>query len=314
MRFGHVNALTSISVAVQPGITGLIGANGAGKTTLMATMLGIARPSSGSIRTLGLDPTAQRTKVSQLVGFVPERNVMPDDTRAVDYVTHLARVRGLPKRAAKQAASDALFLVGIGEERVRPLGTMSTGQRQRIKVAQAIAASPRLILLDEPTAGLDPTQRSSMLHMITSIHAQADISFLLSSHLLDEVEQICQQIIVLNSGELIAAGSMQDVFRLTSNEYRIEFAEQVDTAQLHAIGRRIAAAVPGASFRDLPGALDPTLVIRPDPATPPRTVANACRDAIAIEQRRIRFLGPNRRNLLDVFEESTGTQPAAVSR
>ena len=163
MEFPGTRALDQLDLAVPSGVTGLVGANGAGKTTLISLILGLLRPTSGTIRVLGLDPTSQGPELRARIGYGPERNVLPDDLRAYDFVRHLAEVKGLPRDEARSRASDSLYLVGLGEERFRALGTMSTGQRQRVKLAQAIAADPRLILLDEPTDGLDPVQRDSKI-------------------------------------------------------------------------------------------------------------------------------------------------------
>ena len=190
MQFGSQRALDSLDLEVPKGVTGLVGANGAGKTTLMSIALGLRPATSGTIAVLGLDPTKDAARLRSVVGYGPERNVLPEDMPASDFVKHLAEVRGMPKSEARSRASDALWLVGLGEERFRALGTMSTGQRQRVKLAQAIAADPSLVLLDEPTDGLDPVQRDEMLALIRQISADYGIDVLLSSHLLEEVERI----------------------------------------------------------------------------------------------------------------------------
>jgi ABC-2 type transport system ATP-binding protein len=129
MRFGAQLALDDLDLDIPAGVTGLVGANGAGKTTLMSIVLGLRPPTSGTVEALGLDPIRHGSELRAHVGYAPERNVLPDDTRAVDFVRHLAEVRGLPRNEARNRASDALWLVGLGEERFRALGTMSTGQR-----------------------------------------------------------------------------------------------------------------------------------------------------------------------------------------
>ncbi len=211
MQFPSTRALDGLDLAIPSGVTGLVGANGAGKTTLISLMLGLLRPSQGSIRVLGLDPGADGPELRARIGYGPERNVLPDDMRAYDFVRHLAEVKGLPRDEARTRASDSLYLVGLGEERFRALGTMSTGQRQRAKLAQAIAADPRLIVLDEPTDGLDPVQRDDMLRLIVQIQRDFGIDVILSSHVLEEVEQICDHVVALDHGMLVAQGSMADL-------------------------------------------------------------------------------------------------------
>ncbi|MEC7403339.1 MAG: ABC transporter ATP-binding protein, partial [Actinomycetota bacterium] len=208
MQFGSQRALDSLDLEVPKGVTGLVGANGAGKTTLMSIALGLRPATSGTITVLGLDPAKDAARLRSVVGYGPERNVLPEDMPASDFVKHLAEVRGMPKSEARGRASDALWLVGLGEERFRALGTMSTGQRQRVKLAQAIAADPSLVLLDEPTDGLDPVQRDEMLALIRQISADYGIDVLLSSHLLEEVERICDNIVALDAGRLVAQGPL----------------------------------------------------------------------------------------------------------
>lgn len=211
MQFPSTRALDGLDLAIPSGVTGLVGANGAGKTTLISLMLGLLRPTEGSIRVLGLDPGPDGPELRARIGYGPERNVLPDDMRAYDFVRHLAEVKGLPRDEARTRASDSLYLVGLGEERFRALGTMSTGQRQRAKLAQAIAADPRLIVLDEPTDGLDPVQRDDMLRLIVQIQRDFGIDVILSSHVLEEVEQICDHVVALDHGVLVAQGSMDEL-------------------------------------------------------------------------------------------------------
>ncbi|MFT6393243.1 MAG: ABC-2 type transport system ATP-binding protein, partial [Ilumatobacter sp.] len=182
MQFASTRALESLDLRVPSGVTGLVGANGAGKTTLISITLGLLKPTSGSIKVLGLDPSSNGPELRARIGYGPERNVLPDDMRAYDFVRHFAQIKGLPRDEARSRASDSLYLVGLGEERFRALGTMSTGQRQRVKLAQAIAADPSFIVLDEPTDGLDPVQRDEMLSIIVDVNRKFGIDVMLSSH------------------------------------------------------------------------------------------------------------------------------------
>src|SRR6478736_573501 len=210
-RWGQTMALAGATLEVGPGITGLIGANGAGKTTLLGMLLGLHKPDEGRVEVLGLDPVTAGPEVRARVGYSPEHHLLPPDVRAYDLVRHVAEIHGLPHQEANGRASDALFQVGLGEERFRPIGTMSTGQRQRVKLAQAIAHDPVLILLDEPTDGLDPVQRDSMLSLIRRIGTDFGINVLLSSHLLDEVERVCDSAVILHDGMVAASGSLADL-------------------------------------------------------------------------------------------------------
>jgi ABC-2 type transport system ATP-binding protein len=207
-RFGATIALGGVSFDVPPGITGLLGANGAGKTTVLSLLLGLRRPDAGRLSVLGLDPAHDGPGVRTLVGYSPEHRLLPEDVKANDLVSHLAVIHGLPRRHATARASDALWLVGLGEERFRAVGSLSTGQKQRVKLAAALAHDPRLLLLDEPTDGLDPMQRDEMLTLIRRIGSEFGISVLLSSHVLDEVERICDGAVILGEGRVLAAGPL----------------------------------------------------------------------------------------------------------
>jgi ABC-2 type transport system ATP-binding protein len=210
-RWGSTTALDSVTVTIGSGITGLLGANGAGKTTFIGLVLGLHQPTEGTLSVLGLDPCRAGPDVRSRLGYSPEHHLLPPDVQAYDFVRHVAELHGLPHRDAMARASDALWQVGLGEERFRPLGTMSTGQRQRVKLAQAIAHDPNLVLLDEPTDGLDPVQRDEMLGLIRRIGTEFGIDIVLSSHLLEEIEQVCDHAVLLDGGRLAASGALSEL-------------------------------------------------------------------------------------------------------
>ena len=210
-RYGNTVALDGVDLALQAGITGLLGANGAGKTTLLGLILGLHAPDDGELTVLGHDPRRAGPEVRARVGYAPEHHTLPPDVPAAAFVRHIAELHGLPREEATTRASDALWLVGLGEERFRALGTMSTGQRQRVKLAQAIAHDPGLILLDEPTDGLDPVQRDEMLALIRRIATEFGIDVVVSSHLLDEVELICDGAVIIGDGRVLADGTIENL-------------------------------------------------------------------------------------------------------
>ncbi len=292
MRFGAQRALDSLDVDIGGGVTGLVGANGAGKTTLMSIVLGLRRATEGTVQVLGLDPLRQGAELRAQVGFAPERNLLPEDMKAADFVRHLAEVRGLPRTEARSRASDSLWLVGLGEERFRALGTMSTGQRQRVKLAQAIAAAPRLILLDEPTDGLDPVQRDEMLNLIRRVNDEFAIDVLLSSHLLEEVERVCDHVIALDAGRLVAQGSLDE---LVGREDGIEL-ELVETTDRPDAISSVAAALEAGGF-GVEREGDTLVVIGPNADE----LLDRTRDAVADNGARLRRLSPRRRTLEDLF-------------
>jgi ABC-2 type transport system ATP-binding protein len=208
-KYGAVLALSDVSFDLQKGVTGLLGANGAGKTTLISLLLGVLKPDGGSLQVLGMDPMKAGWRLRQRIGYAPEDDRFPPDVKANELVRHFAEMRGIPHRSAVVRASEVLFEVGLGEERFRPIGTMSTGQRQRVKIAQALVHDPELVLLDEPTNGLDPIQRDDMLALVRRIGTDLGFTVVISSHLLGEVEQVSDNIVMLEGGKVARSGSVQ---------------------------------------------------------------------------------------------------------
>jgi ABC-2 type transport system ATP-binding protein len=212
-RYGKTTALAGLDAEIGPGITGLLGSNGAGKTTFISLVLGLRSRDSGQLTVLGSDPATAGIDVRARMGYAPEHHDLPAELSATDFVRHLAEMHLLPRRAAVQRANDALWLVGLGEERFRPVGLMSTGQRQRVKLASAIAHDPELVLLDEPTDGLDPMQRTEMLTLIRRIGTEFGVHIVLSSHHLEEAERICDAVVIVEGGEVVRAGELADLRR-----------------------------------------------------------------------------------------------------
>jgi len=203
-----VTALDGLTVAFAPGITGLIGANGAGKSTLIKILLGLVPPTSGRANVLGRDTTLSAERIRTLTGYMPEHDCLPPDVTGTEFVTHLGRMSGLPATAARERAAESLRHVGLYEERYRQIGTYSTGMKQRVKLAQALVGDPRLLLLDEPTTGLDPGGRGAMLDLIARIGGEFGISIVVSSHLLGEIERICDHVVALERGALLRADTL----------------------------------------------------------------------------------------------------------
>jgi ABC-2 type transport system ATP-binding protein len=206
---GRVTALDALTIQVTPGITGLVGANGAGKSTLIKILLGLLPPTKGRARVFGLDCQLDAGRIRALVGYMPEHDCLPPDVTATEFVTHMARMSGLPAVAAKERAAESLRHVGLHEERYRQVGTYSTGMKQRVKLAQALAGDPRLLLLDEPTNGLDPAGRGAMLELIARIGAEFGISVVVASHLLGEIEQICDHLVAVEAGRLLRSDTIR---------------------------------------------------------------------------------------------------------
>ncbi len=203
--FGSFVALDNINLTVPRASVGLLGANGAGKTTLIRTLLGLLAPESGTATVVGFDTQREGTRLREYVGYMPEAEGLPSSTTAADFVGHMAEMSGLPPRAARQRAADVLYQVGLAEERYRLIKGFSTGMRQRVKLAQAIVHDPKLVFLDEPTAGLDPRGREEMLQLIERIYRQLGIAVVVSTHILEDVERVCDYVVIIDQGRLVSA-------------------------------------------------------------------------------------------------------------
>ena len=210
-----VTALDGLTTVFSPGITGLIGANGAGKSTLLKILLGLVSPTSGRASVLGRDTSVGAERIRTLTGYMPEHDCLPPDVTGTEFVAHMGRMSGLPATAARERAAESLRHVGLHEERYRLIGTYSTGMKQRVKLAQTLVGDPRLLLLDEPTTGLDPGGRAAMLDLIARIGGEFGISIVVSSHLLGEVERICDHLVALERGGLLRADTMTSFTRVS---------------------------------------------------------------------------------------------------
>ncbi|HET7686208.1 MAG TPA: ABC transporter ATP-binding protein [Candidatus Limnocylindria bacterium] len=208
-RFGSaVTALDGLTLAVEPGIIGLVGANGAGKSTLIKILLGLLEPTEGSATVLDLDVRRDGSRIRSLVGYMPEHDCLPPDLSATEFVTHMARMSGLPRAAARERTADVLRHVGLYEERYRPISGYSTGMKQRVKLAQALVHDPRLLLLDEPTNGLDPAGRDEMLELVRRTGHEFGIATVVASHLLGEIERVCTFLLAVDAGRLLRAAPL----------------------------------------------------------------------------------------------------------
>ena len=211
VSYGPVPALSGVSGAFPAGPTGLLGPNGAGKTTLLKTLLGFLRPERGAMAAFGLDPGTSPLDVRRRIGYMPEGDCHLPGMSAAAYVAFAGELSGLPRDEAISRSHEVLYYVGLGEARYRDVDTYSTGMKQRVKLAQALVHDPDLLLLDEPTNGLDPQGREEMLALIADVAARRQMSLVLCSHLLRDVERTCERVIVLNQGQVAAAGAMAEL-------------------------------------------------------------------------------------------------------
>jgi len=238
-HFGSVVALDGLTFDVQPAIIGLVGANGAGKTTLIRVLLGLLPPTAGSAFVFGFDVARHAARIRQFVGYSPEHDCLPPDMSATEFVAHMARISGLPPDAARERTAEVLRHVGLYEERYRPIGGYSTGMKQRVKLAQALVHDPRLLLLDEPTNGLDPSGRDEMLDLIRRTGTEFGIAIILASHLLGEIERVCDHLLAIDAGRLLRSAPLATFTRRTG-VLSVEVEEGSD---------RLAAALATAGLR-----------------------------------------------------------------
>src|SRR5512135_1531772 len=232
-RYGAHHALRGLTLSVPTGTVGLLGPNGAGKSTLMKVLLGLL-PFDGAATVLGLDVRAQPTQIRARVGYMPERDAHLLGMTAVELCSYAAELSGLPAADAMQRAHMVLEFVGLGDKRYQRIDGYSTGQKQRVKLAAALVHDPKLLLLDEPTNGLDPAGRDEMLALIKSLPARTGCSIVLSSHLLHDVEKVCERAILLHEGKIVYSGTIEalrkegqkDVYelRLKEGEERMQKA------------------------------------------------------------------------------------------
>jgi ABC-2 type transport system ATP-binding protein len=285
---GRVTALAQLTVDVPPGVVGLVGANGAGKSTLIKILLGLSPATAGTAKVLDLDVAREGPRIREIVGYMPEHDCLPPDVSATELVVHLARMSGLPMTAARERAADTLRHVGLYEERYRPIGGYSTGMKQRVKLAQALVHDPQLVLLDEPTNGLDPSGRDDMLALIRRIGTLFGISVLVTSHLMGELERVCDHVVVIDGGKLLRSASTADVTAVKQ-----QLSVEVTDRQADVVARLISAGVGARAVGQL---LEVELV---DEGT-----YDAVRDAVAELGVGLVRLQRSRQHMLDIFRTS----------
>ena len=277
-------ALDGVDFDVGEGVTGLLGPNGAGKSTAIKLFLGLIEPTSGSAEVMGERPYESVESRARL-GYMPEHDCLPPSITATELLAHMAQVSGLPPAHARTRAADTLRHVGLDEERYRSIGEYSTGMKQRVKLAQALVHDPVIVLLDEPTAGLDPAGREEMLALIRRIGGDFGISIMLSSHLMGDVESTCNRIVVLEGGRVVEDGTVSQLTQETENLY-IEVDDRRDDLLALLRGRGLEAGLDGISIviDDVTGDSYDTV-----------------RDAVVESGARLRRMAPQRHRLTEIF-------------
>src|SRR5919202_212072 len=236
VSFGRRQILKNLRGDLRGKAIGLLGPNGAGKTTLIHTLLGFHQPSSCTAQIFGLDISEQARQIRALIGYMPERDSFIAKMSAVHFVRLMGELSGLPPEAALERAHEALFYVGLGEARYRRLETYSLGMKQLAKLAQAIVHGPKLIILDEPTNGLDPPTRQRMIRLIREIRDGGQANILLSSHLLRDVEECCEEILILKEGRIATYCNLEEERRANRKFLEME-VRGGDGAFAEAIGK-----------------------------------------------------------------------------
>ena len=229
VKYGNFTAVNGLSCDVPEGCTGLLGPNGAGKTTLLKTFLGFVKPASGSAQVVGCDILTQGRQIRQRVGLMPEQDCHIPGMSAVQFVAYAGELAGMPSAQALRRSHEVLEYCHLGEARYRNVETFSTGMKQRIKLAQALIHGPKLLLLDEPTNGLDPAGREDMLELVRSVSHGKGINVIVSSHLLPDIERVCDQVIVVMGGQLRAQGRIDDLKRIAGHPIDVELKEPSDS-------------------------------------------------------------------------------------
>ncbi len=301
--YGSVLALDSLTLEIGGGTTGLVGANGAGKSTLLKILLGLIPPTGGRAEVLGHDIATEGEAIRAAVGYLPEHDCLPPDVSASDFVVHLAMMSGLPRVAARERAAEVLRHVGLAEERYRPMGGYSTGMKQKAKLAQALAHDPRLVLLDEPTNGLDPAARDEMLGLVRRIGHDFGIAVIVTSHLLGELERVSDNVVVLDGGRLLRA-SRTDEFLDATGVLLVEVLG--DDAQARMTDALTTAGVAAAARGSL---------ITVDAAERPVDVRDLIRDTASDLGLGLVRLQVDHRRIEDVFADvDTADTDAAEAR
>ena len=284
-RYGTTIALDDVDFQVTDGITGLLGPNGAGKSTAIKLSLGLIRPTAGSAEVMGRRPY-DSPEVRERLGYMPEHDCLPPGITAAEFLSHMAQVSGLPPAQARTRAADILRHVGLEEERYRPIGQYSTGMKQRVKLGQALVHDPALVLLDEPTAGLDPSGRDDMLALVRRTGREFGISIILSSHLMGDVESTCDRIIVLEGGKVVEEGAVAG-FTTETQVIVLEVYDKREEVATALAARGVSVGLEGSSL---------TVELQSEEQY------DHIRDAVAETGARLRRMSPQRHQLAEIFK------------
>ncbi len=293
-RYGRVVALDGVTASLGAGAVGLLGPNGAGKSTLLRILLGFLVPERGEGKVLDFDIRRDRAMIRRSVGYMPESDCFVPGMDAVTFTSYFGELSGMPRREAMKRAHEVLFYVGLEEARYRLLDTYSAGMKQRLKLAQALVHDPKVLFLDEPTSNLDPTGRAEVLELIRDIAANRSIQVLLSSHILDDIESLCETVVILKQGKVAAEGRMADLraIQYSLYEVRVKGDAGLFRKELEAGGSRVDETEDGLIKVYMPEASDRMDVFR----------------AAARTGAQVRYFVKSRTSLEDLFAGVVGVE------
>ncbi len=289
-RYGSVLALDGLTTRIPEGPIALLGPTGAGKTTFLRLLLGLHRPTAGRGSVLGFDIRSRPIAIRERIGYMPEHDCLIPEMTGIGHVAYMGRVSGVGRNVALSRAHDLLDFAGVGEERYRKVEEYSQGMKQRVKLAQALVHDPELFLFDEPTAGLDPEGRTEMLDLLKSVSQMEGKSLVISSHLLPDVEDISRHVVILNNGQVVAEGEMDDLLGQDLHSLQVRIEGDVE------------AFAAGLREKAIEVALDPPLIRVP--------IKEGVEDEIfrvaLATGAQIRYLGAEARTLEEVFLQIVG--------
>jgi ABC-2 type transport system ATP-binding protein len=290
--YGRITALRQLSATAPAGAVGLLGPNGAGKTTLIRTLLGLIAIDAGGGQVLGMDIRTRRLAIRQAVGFAPEDECLFPGVAGIEFVAYAGQLGGMDRKDAMQRAHEVLNYVDFGEARYRRVESYSTGMKQRLKLAAAIVHDPRLLILDEPTNGMDPAGRQEILDLSRDLSHNKGMSLLFSSHLLPDVEAVCDHVLVLSGGRLLAQGAISDLKQAHDQTFEV----RVKT-DMGGFARRLAELGCGIELHD------DLLRVH----LPPGRSSDLLWQLAASCGEQIRYLRPQRSTLEEVFLKAVET-------
>ncbi len=287
VSYADLKALNGASVEIDGGAVGLLGPNGAGKSTLLKTILGFVRPAQGTVTMFGKKMPDHAVDVRQRLGYMPERDVVSPKVSAVSFLTYCGCLFGMRRVDAMERAHEVLNYVGIGESRYRKMETYSTGMCQRVKFAQALVHDPKLLLLDEPTNGLDPEGRVEMLDLVRELASKRKVTILLSTHLLPDVEHVCDRVVMIAKGHVVVDGKIDSLTVERDGLYEIRLRDNKPS---------FLAAIEGLGFTWREQQTGDVLVTRP-----PEQNERVLFEIAVAQNTQIRQFRPVRQSLEDIF-------------